>query len=724
MNRVARLSGLLILYLVRVAPGWWVLLLGAVLLALISWCLSALSVYLSLPPPPPGDGWFHFERVTLAGGQGLLGPLGGAGLLAGSAILLARVTLIGLVVGAALLLLWKPLSLWALNRLDQLMLVFGEGLEARRFLSGQHRRGGYALAGLADEDMVPESMLSRRRIPWLAADALTKRLPAILARGEQRVLLLADQSDTRNVAFLEQVLGACESHPPSGRVRILLRILDSRLRRQLSERLQQRNISSSIQVSLFSDAELRARLACRVMPAQFYRRAGEQGPAHLVVAGGGTAAEVMAVQLFKTMVLPPGMPVKITVLDPDASKLEQDFGRRYPEIARFGELEFADLDTGSPDEWRLWISAREDDGLAPTGFYVAGDDDARDLGCALALAEAYEVAGALMPPACLLQTGESGLVQADLPMLIALDSVALLEHGELVVQGRLDAQAAHVHNGYLQDCLDRGEQIGDRPSLYYWDELPEMFREENRDQAEHNVQKLRLMALAEGPSAKGKKTVEAAEFDQVDVVEALSIAEHDRWLASRYARNWVYAPERNDAAREHPDMVSWADLSEPRREIDRVMVRQLPGLMASMGMVLQPVVYCRFNQDAALPALAQCLQAISEACPGARPTVLVNPLTELGQQVISEWVKPGRADLLVLLPESVEAEQAGRLHQAIMAASGVVAGAQGPEPLPLNVCMPSLVQQWLTVEVDDQGACSVQLTEQVHPALEVSSAHD
>lgn len=722
LNGVARLSGLLILNLVRVTPGWWVLLLSVSILVFVSWCLAALSVYLSLPAPPPGDGWFHMERVALGGVKVLLGSPGGMGWLAGSAIILVRLTAVGLVLGVGLLLLWKQLSLWALNRLDQFMLVFGEGVEARRFLSGQHGRGGHAMAGLAEEEMVQESIFARRRVPWLAGEALQKRLSTILSRGQHRVLLLADQSDTRNVAFLEQVLRTCEAHPPGGRVRILLRIIDSRLRRQLSERLQQRNISSAIQISLFSDAELRARLACRVMPAQFFSRAGQGGPAHLVVAGGGAAAEVMAVQLYKTMVLPPGMALKITVLDPDASKLEQDFALRYPEVDRFGDLEFADLDTGSADEWRIWIGARDEEGLAPTGFYVAGDDDARDLGCALALAEAYQVAGKLMPPACLLQAGESGLVQADLPTLIALDSVAMLEHGELVVQGRLDAQAAHVHNGYLQDCLNGGEQIGDRPSLYYWDELPEMFREENRDQAEHNVQKLRLMGLAEGPKVRGKKPPEAANCDNGDVVEALSIAEHDRWLASRYARNWVYAPTRDDAAREHPDMVSWEELPEPRRDIDRAMIRQLPALMAEMGMLLQPVVYCLLRRESGAPSLKQCLQVIHDSCPGARPTVLINPLTELGQQVLTEWVKPGLADLVVLLPDEVRPEEAGRLHQSVMRASAVVADCDMPDPRALKECMPALIQQWLMVELDEQGGCSVERLQQEHVALEVSRA--
>jgi hypothetical protein len=67
-------------------------------------------------------------------------------------------------------------------------------------------------------------------------------------------------------------------------------------------------------------------------------------------------------------------------------------------------------------------------------------------------------------------------------------------------------------------------------------------------------------------------------------VEVLAEAIHSNWAANRAGSGWRYGEQRDDAAGTHPDMLAWDDLPEPRREIDRMLVRALPELLAANGL--------------------------------------------------------------------------------------------------------------------------------------------
>lgn len=67
-------------------------------------------------------------------------------------------------------------------------------------------------------------------------------------------------------------------------------------------------------------------------------------------------------------------------------------------------------------------------------------------------------------------------------------------------------------------------------------------------------------------------------------VEVLAEAIHASWAANRAGSGWRYGDRRDDDDRTHPDMLSWDDLPEPRREIDRMLVRAMPALLAENGL--------------------------------------------------------------------------------------------------------------------------------------------
>jgi len=73
-----------------------------------------------------------------------------------------------------------------------------------------------------------------------------------------------------------------------------------------------------------------------------------------------------------------------------------------------------------------------------------------------------------------------------------------------------------------------------------------------------------------------------------DQIEALSLMEHDRWMAHREVDGWVLGDKKDTEARISPSMVPWDDLTEEMREIDREFVRSMPRLLTTAGFRIIP----------------------------------------------------------------------------------------------------------------------------------------
>jgi hypothetical protein len=54
-----------------------------------------------------------------------------------------------------------------------------------------------------------------------------------------------------------------------------------------------------------------------------------------------------------------------------------------------------------------------------------------------------------------------------------------------------------------------------------------------------------------------------------DLVERLAEHNHDTWAQQRMADGWTYGPQRDDARKQNPDLVPYADLPDTEKEYDR-----------------------------------------------------------------------------------------------------------------------------------------------------------
>ena len=117
-------------------------------------------------------------------------------------------------------------------------------------------------------------------------------------------------------------------------------------------------------------------------------------------------------------------------------------------------------------------------------------------------------------------------------------------------QGQLDSLARIIHEAYVSAELARGTALGAWDSLQHWPEVDEFFRNENRYLTDQLPVKLRHRLILSGPrGAQAAAVLEDAEL------EAMSVAEHQRWWANRLVLGWQYDPQRDDGTRRHPNMV-------------------------------------------------------------------------------------------------------------------------------------------------------------------------
>ncbi len=69
------------------------------------------------------------------------------------------------------------------------------------------------------------------------------------------------------------------------------------------------------------------------------------------------------------------------------------------------------------------------------------------------------------------------------------------------------------------------------------------------------------------------KTIDTSNVELPDdlkgLVEMLAKNTHDHWAMLRMTQGWTYGPNRNDEAKQHPDLIEYNELPESEKEYDR-----------------------------------------------------------------------------------------------------------------------------------------------------------
>jgi len=70
-------------------------------------------------------------------------------------------------------------------------------------------------------------------------------------------------------------------------------------------------------------------------------------------------------------------------------------------------------------------------------------------------------------------------------------------------------------------------------------------------------------------------------------VERLAKMEHGRWNSERLLEDWHYGEKRDVANKISPYLVSWQELPDKVQEWDRDAVKEIPALLAQVGLQIQ-----------------------------------------------------------------------------------------------------------------------------------------
>ena len=144
-----------------------------------------------------------------------------------------------------------------------------------------------------------------------------------------------------------------------------------------------------------------------------------------------------------------------------------------------------------------------------------------------------------------------------------------------------DRIAAAIHETWRALSVEQGWKMQPHLDRPYAD-LAEPNKDDNRAAARRMARVLAAAGLKLAPTGV-PAPLEAH-------MEILAEAEHDGWMAHRAADGWHYGPTRDDAAKIHPSMIPYADLSDNEKEKDRNNIRHYPAFAARAGLCITSAV--------------------------------------------------------------------------------------------------------------------------------------
>jgi len=336
---------------------------------------------------------------------------------------------------------------------------------------------------------------------------------------------------------------------------------------------------------VFSEAQMATRLLIRKHPVFVMAEAKGQSRLHTVIVDYSQFGEAVLIEtLLSCLTVRLGKPL-FTIVDPDALSVRNDIATRYPELHLSADIRFVQgRITGQSNVLEPDAISRICEEARVSIYYSCHDSDEVSLTTAIALQAASLKIEDVIAPIVVRQSSSRTL--PDVPI-----GVSGIQPGQLIGFGALDDLAAETglfsdHTDQLAKRFHQGyaaiaaEQEGAAKS---WDELSEDHRESNRRLVVHIPAKLHCLGLNleqwlsqvdRNPSHIVLPSMQGLS-DNTELVEQLSILEHERWMADRRINGWTHGPVRNNTRRIHPDLVPFNKLSEKSKSLDREMVRSL-----------------------------------------------------------------------------------------------------------------------------------------------------
>lgn len=158
---------------------------------------------------------------------------------------------------------------------------------------------------------------------------------------------------------------------------------------------------------------------------------------------------------------------------------------------------------------------------------------------------------------------------------------AFLDHGNKtwICDESRETIAKSIHESYRADQIKATQE--NATSLRIWEHLPEHLKESNRQQTDHFLEKLNEIGYAVREKT-GKQIIKPIELND-DEVEYLAEIEHARWNVERFLSGWTFGEHKDVEKKITPYLISWKELPEEIKELDRKPVRRIPEILTQAG---------------------------------------------------------------------------------------------------------------------------------------------
>jgi voltage-gated potassium channel Kch len=490
-------------------------------------------------------------------------------------------------------------------------------------LAEEYQRGGTPVVAI-DASVTPESDAAGLAV--VAGDACNLRdlRSAAVARAKQVIAVCDDeQTNVAIAAAVGRLLAKSNSRPSALKpLECWIFVADSQLRQtfQRESIFPHAGANYHVNVRGLDLFELAARQALTRSPLDFERiQPADTTVVHFVIVGFGAMGQNLALQAAKIGHFANFRKVKLTVVvesanDPTLSEFQKQYPDVPPQLAEVCDLNVVGLSLRDAD----WLSKLEKllrDGAAAnelvtvafcwdrssesaTGeremFQKLERDDATNLRLALGLSKSVSIGhsqflvyqtrkhgfGALFPV--------EGRANAIGTRMHAFGLVEEMYSLETLLHERDDATATALHQIWYENQIQQGNAPGSKPALFLWDELPEQFKDSNRQAADHIPVKLRAIGYRVDRLREDQPP--ATELDQPDQVDLLGRMEHQRWSAEKRLEGYVYGEKRDDVAKTQPYLVPWEQLQVDVKDYDRQQVRGIPGALQRAGFGIYPQI--------------------------------------------------------------------------------------------------------------------------------------
>jgi len=397
----------------------------------------------------------------------------------------------------------------------------------------------------------------------LSSDFFARTLPR--CAGHVRELLALSRDTDRNLE-LARGLMTCRRRVapivPLHRVRVRIDGRSQRLsvgREGLAEFAEK-----GTDVGLSSLPEARCRQLLRKQPPNKVRTIDLEGRPALVIVGlRETGIELLARACAQAQ-SPCLDPLVIVLVDAEALAVVRDLRLAYPALSVAVDLVAVALEASLPQSAATLLSKLGAEGLTPTFILIALEEPS--------LTDAWDRELAL--------AGRTFGYPSPLVLPVLYPRRRHSDRSLLIDEEELDALPRQRHAAYLERWRQSGEPASG--ATVDWPALPFDYQEDNRFAADHLWTKARDLDLWIAPGIQG-----LASLPPSSDVEALAMAEHRRWVASRAIAGWRFGAPRSEVLRIHPSLVDWLDLDEAERDKDRSTVIELSQMFAASGLRLR-----------------------------------------------------------------------------------------------------------------------------------------